>query len=120
MIIKDITKVGMIIGLIGIIIVALVFRRFDYVLAFIAGFLASNLSLAINVRSLDLSGSKRSFFNNVTSFIIRLVVYAIVLVLTFKIIDVNAMLIAFVGCLTIRVSILIYGIKGGIVDGHFK
>lgn len=107
-------------GFLGTIIVSIIFQRYEYTLSFIAGYLASNLNLLINIKSLDLSGSKNAYMKNFSGFLIRMFVYAIVLILVLQTYDTKAMIIAFIGCLTIRIAILIYGIKGGIIDGNYK
>lgn len=118
--IKNIVKIGMIVGFIAILLIALFFQRYEYVLAFIAGYLASNLNLYLNMKLLDIGGSKNAYIKNFSGFLLRMLVYAIVLIFVLQTYDTKAMILAFIGCLTIRISILIYGIKGGIIDGDYK
>ncbi len=120
MIIKDFVKIGMKMCLIGIILIALIFQRIDYMFAYFLGYLASNINLFINDKLYDISGGKVNYLKFIISHLTRMLVYTAVLIFTLKIFGISGMIIAFVGCLTIRVSILIYGIKGGIMDGYFK
>lgn len=120
MVIREIQKIGIITTVIGSLLILLFSFKLSYSLLFIFGSLASNLSLYINKSFLDLTGTRSAFAKNFSSFILRMILYALTMSLAFLWQDTLGLIMSFIGCLVIRISILIYGIKGGIVDGHFK
>lgn len=113
MTLKTIRKYGLIVGLVGLLLVGLVTMRVECVLTYLLGWLASNANLYINDYFLDTSGTKNNVTKSLTGFLLRMFVYMLVLAVSYKWTETTGMLTAFIGCLTIRIAILIYGIKGG-------
>lgn len=117
---RDIQNISFIIVAILAIVIFLISFRFEYVLLVLLGALASNLNFLINIKFLDLTGSMKAFARNLGSFIFRMIIYTLVMILGYYWQELTGLIIVFAGCLVIRVAILIYGIKGGIVDGYNK
>ena len=110
--IENIRKTGIVISIIGAVLVGLISMRIEFVIAFLLGCFVSYLNLSINERFLDLSGSRTAVRNNLISFLGRIFTYVLLFSLIFKFFGIIAMIIAFVGGMTIRISILIAGLKG--------
>lgn len=100
---------------VGLVLILILTFKPTYLLAFTIGVLASNLNFYINYSFMNKSAGKLKVFRAVNNFLIRMVIYAIVLTLMFKIFGQVEMLIAFCGCLSIRVSIVLQELffKGG-------
>ncbi|MDF9867353.1 hypothetical protein OKW22_000923 [Bacilli bacterium PM5-3] len=120
MIIDEIKKIGVLIGIVCSVLVGLIFMRVDLIACYIVGWLVSYISFWLNQSFLDISGTKKGVRNNLINYLIRMFLYMLCLSLTYKFFGIEAMLIAFAGCLTIRLSILIIGIKGGMINGNNK
>ena len=111
MIIDEIRKYSVYLGLAGFVIIAVTTRNIDYLISFLIGCVACNINLLLNEKLLDLSGGKGSARKNMTSFLLRMLVYVLALSLVFRIFNEYAMLLTFAGCLTVRIAILIIGIR---------
>lgn len=111
-VIKEINKK---LALFSTILVIIVFRDFNLVMAYILGLLASVINFEINIRMTTFDLSKNVVFKSIKSFIMRMLVYAIVLTLSYKVYNEGAMILTFIGCLSIRVSIflLLFTAEGG-------
>ncbi|MDL2211320.1 hypothetical protein LJB88_00375 [Erysipelotrichaceae bacterium OttesenSCG-928-M19] len=116
MIINEIRKYGLVLSIIGILLVGLITRDLFAMMAYLAGSLASFSSLFINEKFLFINGTRNDMIKNFFGFLLRMLVYVVVLSFAFKFAGMVAMICAFLGCLTIRIAILIYGIKGGMMN----
>lgn len=85
------------------------------IMPYILGLLASMLNFEINIKLSKFDLKKNAFLKSMNSFLIRMLIYAIVLTLSFKIYNEYAMILTFLGCLSIRVSVflLIFSKEGG-------
>lgn len=116
MIIKRIKKSNLILGIVGFLLVALLFRNIEYSLAYLLGLGATNLNFWLNYHFLASKASRKTLFlsNPGFNFIIRLLVYCIVLALILQNFSEYAVLFTFLGCLNIRISIVAQELyKGG-------
>lgn len=118
MILNEFRKIGIIVGLIFVVTIFIVTRRWEFVVCYILGYLVSNINLFLNSFMLDLSGGRSAFAKNFTNFLVRIALYALAMILAYKWMDLEGMICTFLGCLVIRIAILIHGIKGGINSGN--
>lgn len=116
MIIKRIRKCNIIIGIILLFLISIIFRNVEYSLAYLLGFIASSINFHINYQFLSISKDKKIKFlgNPGLNYIFRLLVYCIVLALVLRSLSEYAVLFTFLGCLNIRLAIIVQQIyKGG-------
>lgn len=102
----------MILG-IGLAMITIFMFKPSNIFAFTIGFLTSNLNFYINYSFMNKDNIK--VFRAVNNFAVRIVIYAIVLTLMFKMFGQTEMLLAFCGCLSIRIAIVVQELffKGG-------
>lgn len=116
MIIKRIKKSNLILGIVGFLLVTLLFRNIEYSLAYLLGLGASSLNFWLNYHFLSYRSAPKTLFlsNPGFNFMIRLLVYCVVLALILRNFSEYAVLFTFIGCLNIRISIVAQEIyKGG-------
>jgi hypothetical protein len=115
MIIKRIKKSNLIVGIVGFVLVTLLFRNIEYSLAYLIGLAASNLNFWFNYHFLSGATSHRTLFlsNPGFNFIVRLLVYCVVLALILQNFSEYAVLFTFLGCLNIRISIIVQELYKG-------
>ncbi len=111
MTINKIRKYGLIITIVGMAVIGLIFKKISYDLAYLAGSMASFICLLINEHFLMISESRNDLTKNIFNFIVRMFIYVVALSFSFKLVGIEAMIITFIGCLTIRIAIVVYGIK---------
>ena len=112
MTIKKIKKYGLIITIIGVVLIGIIFREISLITAYLVGSLASFICLFINEHFLTFDESRNVLIRNLSGFILRMFIYVLALSFAFKLGGLEVMIVTFVGCLTIRIAVLIYGIKG--------
>ncbi|WP_423363665.1 ATP synthase subunit I [Mycoplasma sp. P36-A1] len=120
MIIKEFRKIGLIIALLFIVGIMIATKKYEYAICYILGVLVSNINLTLNDKFFDISGSKSGITRNLSNYLLRIVLYAFVMILSIKWMNVEGLICTFLGCMNIRIAILIYGIKGGIKDEYSK
>lgn len=116
MIIKRIKKSNLILGIVGFLLVTLLFRNIEYSLAYLLGLSASTFNFWLNYHFLSKGTSYNILFlsNPGLNFIIRLLIYCLVLALILGNFSEYAVLFSFIGCLNIRMSIVAQQLyKGG-------
>lgn len=98
------------------IVISIIFHKPEYSLAYLLGLLASNLNFSINYHFLNISNEQKIKFlgNPSINFIFRLLVYTLVLTIVLKNLSQYAVLFTLLGCLNIRIAIVVQqAYKGG-------
>lgn len=118
-VIEKIRRNGLYLAIVIALITLVVFRNVEYLVAFGLGYLTSNLCFYINYHFVNLEKGIRFSLSNVAfNYIVRMVIYTVVLFSVVKLFSEYAILFTFIGCLNIRLGIVIYGFreKGGRED----
>lgn len=118
--IKDIQKQSLYLGIIMALLTLIITFNWLMALALLLGVLACNLNLIINIRLIDLSESRDRLFKTITGYILRIALYAIAMVLAYYLVGTLGLLLSFLGSLSVRIVILIIGIRGGMNDGYIQ
>lgn len=118
--IKDIQRQSLYLG-IGMALITLIIS-FDILMAIsvLLGVIACNTSFILNIKSLDISESRDRVFKGLTSYILRILIYALAMVASYYLVGNIGFILSFMGCLSIRIIILIFGIRGGMNDGYIQ
>jgi len=117
-ILNEYRKVGIAIASIACIIIFIVTSNIALVGVFLLGYIVSNINFYINEKFLDISGGKKALGRNLSNYFLRIALYAGVMILAFKWQDLTGLILCFIGCLMIRVAILIHTVKEVIKNEH--
>lgn len=116
-VIRQIQKTSLFISGFAMILIYFITFSWEYVICFLLGSVASNLSFFLNVKFMDVSTYRGAMSKTISTFMLSMIFYALAMIFGYKFMELTGLILAFLGCLAIRISILIMGIKGGIIDG---
>jgi len=111
MILNEYRKISLVLSLLGCILIFILTRNIILVVCFLLGAIVSNLNFVINEKFFVLEASKQALTKNLSNYFLRILLYALVMVLSFKLGDLQGLILCFIGCLLIRLSILIHAVK---------
>lgn len=115
-VIRQIQRWSLFLSVLGLVIIYFITFNWQYLIAFLLGSIASNLSFYLNVKFMDLSSHKGAMSKTITTFMLSMIFYVLAMVAGYNLGALPGLFLAFAGCLIIRISILFMGIKGGVMN----